>query len=96
MTKLKTMKWEGNISRMNVKRNPLKASGKTERYEAIWSIQRYMENNINMDLNVITSVVHWPEFLTADPEVPCSIPALPYFLSSTGSGTGSTQPREDT
>jgi len=27
-------------------------------------------------------------------EVPGSIPALPDFLSSSGSGTGSTQPRE--
>jgi hypothetical protein len=32
------------------------------------------------------------EFLATDPEV--RFPALPYFLRSSGSGTGSTQPRE--
>jgi hypothetical protein len=32
------------------------------------------------------------EFLAANPEVRVRFPALPDFLSSSGSGTGSTQP----
>jgi hypothetical protein len=40
-------------------------------------------------------VFSWSEFLATDQEVPGSIPALPDFLRSSGSGTGSTQPRED-
>jgi hypothetical protein len=40
----------------------------------------------------------WPslrsEFLATDPEVRVRFPALPDFLRSSGSGTGSTQPRE--
>jgi hypothetical protein len=39
------------------------------------------------------SVVYWSEFLATDPEVPGSIPG-PDFLTSRGSGTGSTQPRD--
>jgi hypothetical protein len=34
------------------------------------------------------------EFLATDPEVQSRFPALPDFLRSSGSGTGSTQPRE--
>jgi hypothetical protein len=34
------------------------------------------------------------EFLATDPEIRVRFPALPYFLRSSGSGTGSTQPRE--
>jgi hypothetical protein len=41
------------------------------------------------------TVVYWSEFLAAYPEVLASIPGMPYFLRSTRSGTGSTQPRED-
>jgi hypothetical protein len=40
------------------------------------------------------SMVYWPEFLTTDPEAPVHFLALPDFLRSSGSGTGSTQPRE--
>jgi hypothetical protein len=36
-------------------------------------------------------VVKWSEFLATDPEVPGSIPGA----TSSGFGTGSTQPRED-
>jgi hypothetical protein len=39
-------------------------------------------------------VVLWSEFLATDPEVRVPFPALPDFLRSSGSGTGSTQPRE--
>jgi hypothetical protein len=41
-----------------------------------------------------TSVVEWSEFLAADPEVRVRFPALPDFLRSSESGTGSTQTRE--
>jgi hypothetical protein len=41
------------------------------------------------------SVVYWSEFLATDPVIPDSFPALPDFLRSCGSGTGSTKPRED-
>jgi hypothetical protein len=34
------------------------------------------------------------EFLATDPEVGVRFPALSHFLRSSGSGTGSTQPRE--
>ena len=40
------------------------------------------------------SVVWWSEFLATDTEVSVSIPGATRFLSSSGSGTGSTQPRE--
>jgi hypothetical protein len=43
---------------------------------------------------VADSVDYWPEFLATDPEVLVRFPALPDFLRSTGSGTGSTQPRK--
>jgi hypothetical protein len=39
-------------------------------------------------------VVQWSEFLATDPEVWVRFPALPHFLRSDGSGTGSTQVRE--
>jgi hypothetical protein len=39
------------------------------------------------------SVVYWSEFLATDAEVRVRFPALPHFLRSSGSGTGSTQPR---
>jgi hypothetical protein len=42
----------------------------------------------------IASVVYWPEFLATGPEVRVRFHALPDFLRSSGSGTGSTQPRE--
>jgi hypothetical protein len=38
--------------------------------------------------------VRLSEFLATDPEVRVRFPALPDFLRSGGSGTGSTQPRE--
>jgi hypothetical protein len=42
----------------------------------------------------MASVIQWPEFLAAHPEVRVLFPALPDFLRSNGSGTGSTQLRE--
>jgi hypothetical protein len=44
--------------------------------------------------DVTASVVQWSEFLATDPEVRVRFPGLPDFLRSSGSGTGSTQPRE--
>jgi hypothetical protein len=38
--------------------------------------------------------LQWSEFLATDPEVRVRFPALPDFLRSSGSGTGSTQSRE--
>jgi hypothetical protein len=38
------------------------------------------------------SVVYWSEFLATDPEARVRFPPLP--KKSSGSGTGSTQPRE--
>jgi hypothetical protein len=42
--------------------------------------------------SLTASVVWWAEFLAANLEVRVRFPALPDFLSSSGSGTGSTQP----
>jgi hypothetical protein len=39
-------------------------------------------------------ILPWSEFLATDPEVRVRFPALPDFLRSSGSGTGSTQPRD--
>jgi hypothetical protein len=36
----------------------------------------------------------WSEFLATDPEARVRFPVLPDFLRSSGSETGSTQPRE--
>jgi hypothetical protein len=44
---------------------------------------------VGCDYMWTASVVWSSEFLAANPEVPCSIPALPDFLSSNVSGTGS-------
>jgi hypothetical protein len=45
-------------------------------------------------ITTTASVVYWSEFLATDPEVRVRFPALPDFLRSSGSGTGSTQPHE--
>jgi hypothetical protein len=47
-----------------------------------------------MNSFMTTSVVYWLEFLATDPDVWIQLPALPDFLRSSGSGTGSTQPQE--
>jgi hypothetical protein len=44
-------------------------------------------------VRMTASVVWWSEFLATDPEAWVGFPALPEKKSS-GSGTGSTQPRE--
>jgi hypothetical protein len=44
--------------------------------------------------SLTASVVLWSEFLATDPEVRVRFLALPDFLRSSGSGTGSTQSRE--
>jgi hypothetical protein len=44
---------------------------------------------------VTSSVVYWSEFLTTDPDVRVLFSALLHFLKSSGSGTGTTQPREE-
>jgi hypothetical protein len=45
------------------------------------------------NVQLTASVVYWSEFLATDPEARVRFPALPEKKSS-GSGTGSTQPRE--
>jgi hypothetical protein len=45
-------------------------------------------------VSVTASVVQWSQFLATDPEVRVRFAALPDFLRSSGSGTGSSQPRE--
>jgi hypothetical protein len=59
------------------------------------SLQNKFTKNVNAFGQIRTaSVVQWSEFLATDLEVRFLSPALPDFLSSSGSGTGSTQPRE--
>jgi hypothetical protein len=45
-------------------------------------------------LFVTASVVWWSEFLVPDPDVRARFPAQPHFMRTSGSITGSTQPRE--
>jgi hypothetical protein len=40
------------------------------------------------------SLVWWSEFLAIDPKIRVRFSALPDFFKSSGSGTGSTQPRK--
>jgi hypothetical protein len=49
---------------------------------------------LHIFLTSAASVVYWSEFLATDPEVWVRFPALPDFLRSSESGTGSTQPHE--
>jgi hypothetical protein len=47
-----------------------------------------------IDQDWTASVVYWSEFLATNPETWVQFPALLDFVRSSGSGTGSTQPRE--
>jgi hypothetical protein len=49
---------------------------------------------VKTNAKATASVVWWSELLATDPEVGVRFQALPDFLRSSGSGTGSTQPRE--
>jgi hypothetical protein len=50
---------------------------------------------VNIDIDRLSaSLVKWSEFLVTDPEVQVLFPALPNFLRSIRSGTGSTQHHE--
>jgi hypothetical protein len=51
--------------------------------------------NDAFSMKTTVSVVWWSGFLAIDPEVVVRFPTLPDFLRNSGSGTGSTQPRED-
>jgi hypothetical protein len=57
--------------------------------KAIKHNQRKRLVEISAIINLLLS-----EFLATDPEVRVRFPGLPDFLRSSGSGTGSTQPRE--
>jgi hypothetical protein len=48
-----------------------------------------------VEVKNVASVVLWSDFLATDLEVRVRFPAFPDFLSSSGSGTESTHPRED-
>jgi hypothetical protein len=50
---------------------------------------------LRISLPTGASVVEWSEFLATDPEVPGSTLGPTRFSEKWGSGTGSTQPRED-
>jgi hypothetical protein len=59
------------------------------------STHPFLERDSNsLDRAKTASVVYWSEFLTTDPEARVRFPELLDFLRSSGSGTGSTQPRE--
>jgi hypothetical protein len=55
---------------------------------------READNLLRTNPGITASVIQRSEFLATDPEVRVRFPALPDFLRSSGSGTGSTQPRE--
>jgi hypothetical protein len=54
-----------------------------------WCMNLYLRTQ-----SLTAFVFQWSEFLATDPEARVRFPALPHFLRSSGSGTGSTQPRE--
>jgi hypothetical protein len=51
----------------------------------------YLQNNINIKFVIVTVLPN--KFLATDSEVQIRFPAIPDFLKSNGSGTGSTEPR---
>jgi hypothetical protein len=48
----------------------------------------------NLREELTASVIEWSKFLATDPDIRVRFLELPDFLRSSGSGTGSTQPRE--
>jgi hypothetical protein len=62
----------------------------------IHNLSVYVPYFRDIKLCLTASLVQWPHFLVTDPQVPGSNPAPPDFLSSSASGTRSTQPRDDT
>jgi hypothetical protein len=70
--------------------------GEPEGKRPLGRLDRSWVNNIKMDVREIgtASVAYWSEFLVTDPEVRVRFPELPDSLRSSGSGRGSTQPRE--
>jgi hypothetical protein len=62
--------------------------GKRDNEKYFWTREQTTKTVLT-DLIIIEG---WSEFLAANPEVRVRFPALPHFLSSSGSGTGSTQP----
>jgi hypothetical protein len=65
------------------------------RMSALRTSRALLQRNIIFLVLVSTaSVGYWSELLATDPEVRVRFPALPDFLRSGGSGTGSTQPHD--
>jgi hypothetical protein len=58
------------------------------------SAEAEAEVMLRLTVSLAASVVYWSESLTTDPEVRVRFPELRAFLRGSGSGTGSTQPRE--
>jgi hypothetical protein len=56
----------------------------------------FLPSNLCNEVYVVAtaSVFYWSDLLATDLEDRVQFPALPDFLRSSGSGTGSTQPRE--
>jgi hypothetical protein len=69
---------------------------KNEKFSSQLSIyfKQHMGFKSKRTFKLISSLVQWSEFLATDPGVRVRLPALPEFLRSSGSGMGSTQPRE--
>jgi hypothetical protein len=63
-------------------------------YSAEPYIQQTLPSPAAFSSIIAVSVVWWSEFLAADPEVQVRFQALQDFMRRSGSGTGSTQPRE--
>jgi hypothetical protein len=61
-------------------------------FEALNFTQRIFQNLLSPVIFRVTFPI--AEFLATDPEVRVRSPSLPHFLRSSGSGTGSTRPRE--
>jgi hypothetical protein len=58
--------------------------------QTVYLIQEF--STVPNSLDILCGLV--VDFLATDPEVRVRFPALPDFLRSSGSGTGSTRPRE--
>jgi hypothetical protein len=97
MLRMLRMVRNDHVARMEDIRDAYKVLvGKPEGKKLLWSYRRRCEDNIKIDL------MRWPPLWFSNQSFWRQIqrsrvrfPALPDILRSRGSGTGSTQPRED-